>query len=55
MNKEDIKQKLLSVSLDKIKDLLLDNKINEAQAVLEIIDAQLKEIDSNNEDIPFKA
>ena len=55
MNKEDIKQKLLSVSLDKIKDLLLDNKISEAQAVLEIIDAQLKEIDSNNEDIPFKA
>lgn len=53
MNKAEIKQKLLTVSLDKIKDLLLENKISEAQAALEIIGAQLKEID-NNEDIPFK-
>ena len=46
MNKKEVKQKLLIVSFNKIKDLILVDKIDEAQAALEMLTAQLKEIDN---------
>lgn len=55
MNKKEVKQTLLVVSFNKIKDLISDNKINEAQVVVELLNAQLKEIDNSyNEDMSFK-
>ena len=55
MNKKEIKQTLITVSFNKIRDLILEDKINESQAVVEALAAQLKEIDNSyiNEDASF--
>ena len=55
MNKKEIKQTLITVSFNKIRDLILEDKINESQAVIEALAAQLKEIDNSyiNEDASF--
>jgi hypothetical protein len=47
MNKKEVKQILLTVSFNKIKDLILADKTDEAQAALEMLTAQLKEIDNS--------
>ena len=55
MNKKEIKQTLITTSFNKIRDLILEDKINESQAVIEALAAQLKEIDNKyiNEDASF--
>jgi len=55
MNKKEIKQTLITTSFNKIRDLILEDKINESQAVVEALAAQLKEIDNSyiNEDASF--
>lgn len=55
MNKKEIKQTLITASFNKIRDLILEDKINESQAVIEALAAQLKEIDNSyiNEDASF--
>jgi len=55
MNKKEIKQTLITTSFNKIRDLILEDKINESQAVIEALAAQLKEIDNSyiNEDASF--
>lgn len=46
MNKNEVKQTLMAVSFNSIKDLLLENKTDEAQVIVETLTTLLKEIDS---------
>ena len=45
MNKKKVKQTLLTTSINKIKDLILEDKVDESQAIVETLAAQLKEVD----------
>ena len=53
-SKNEVKQLLITVSFNRVKDLILANKINEAQVIVETLNTQLKEVDTLfDEDMSF--